>query len=130
VSLVSASRRRLIALVAVVIYGGLFAQSGLHALTTEHVVCAEHGELVHGNGHGVAATDVAEHATWESVPAADDHGHCDHVHIGGVTVATAAATPVSAPIVAATSGNGGGDLRRGSPQLATLALAPKTSPPA
>ena len=126
----SAAQRRQLATLAVVVYGGLFAQTGLHALTTEHTVCAEHGELVHGAGHDEGEREPLAPDALLPVATDDAHGHCGHVHTSGLAAVGDAAVPLSAPLGIDTPLTLTGAARDAAAQQAALALAPKTSPPA
>lgn len=109
--------------------------SFLHTTLERHVVCAEHGHLVHADESGDA--DHVEESTsghqWRGALA----GHADHEHCPALTVLKPLAKPATAlwvelqapyrtgtwlaPRVSATPIRG--------PTVAILRLAPKTSPP-
>ena len=101
--------------------------STTHHLLVQHVVCAEHGEVMEFQHHGEARQDKAKPVLRQAVPAGDPHGHgcaAQLVVLSGIIVSPPAicfariAWPKQffAAIV---------DAPRGSP----LAYAPKTSPP-
>ncbi len=104
---------------------GSFA-SGLHYLLVQHVVCADHGELVeldHHDGPAIALADAPEISAIGH--AEHDHGCQDElIDRTGVTsapwVAAHALGHKRAPLPMT-----GADSPRGPP----LAYAPKTSPP-
>ena len=125
-------RRSCVLLAAV----GLFLQGsqGGHMLLVEHTRCAEHGDLVHGEGHdhGVGDAATAEHRALEAAANLGDeeaHGHCSHASerrdaAADVPTSHALALRRDEPIPS---------LREASafPTLAQLyRTAPKNSPPA
>lgn len=121
---------------------GTQLSSTLHALVVPHEVCAEHGELVHGergqSGHAPAHAPVAAAPTQvagatvqasDSETASHAHDHCtsacqrrDALHVRAprsllpLTASSKLAVKLALPARAATS--------------ALFSLAPKTSPPA
>lgn len=109
-----------------------------HQATTRHTRCAEHGELVHRDGHGDAVADAGRgrEAPGERAlrdrPAsgpADPHEHCPFPSAAPASVIAArrAVAPAVAPMQAIAA------VRREPPTLVGRHLyrsAPKTSPPA
>lgn len=107
-----------------------------HNVTEQHVVCLEHGDLVHASedGHDHASTEVTaevDHHSVDAYPTHEDHEHCaigpflrdDDVTVTGGTTAVAAVVDVewSEPLELAQWPR--------PPPISALTLAPKTSPP-
>jgi len=104
--------------------------SALHVVAVPHEVCADHGELVHGD-HVSTSSAPDETASLGTETQADSHEH-DHCLLG-TPAAGASLRPsrvVAASTVAVT--DGGFSLRRSAPiaSEALYRIAPKTSPPA
>jgi hypothetical protein len=110
----------------------------LHFALVEHVVCIEHGALVHVDAehdHGGEASGAPGHLDgWAARPAHDadahEHDHCPLAtedRVGGIRVVSAQGNALDLPAVALLSGLD----EAGFPPTGTLyGLAPKTSPPA
>jgi hypothetical protein len=122
------SRRLLAALLGATWLLGLFA-SPLHQILVKHVLCAEHGQLVHASAHAQLDHSGAEQALWVSSEPHGDHDHCTHCSVAPQV--TQAATPT----VASPSDSGDGDqsdptvIAEVRTSAARYRLAPKQSPP-
>lgn len=108
-----------------------------HMLLVEHAICAEHGELVHGEAHQAVGPWAFEAASGQSMAlrprfAADQahaHEHCGTVSERSDAVASAAQATLTLPrrdsVVAPPA-----KLSLRARRRARLSFAPKTSPPA
>ena len=108
---------------------GSFA-SGLHYILVEHVICADHGEVVELDRHGHTAMATPESSDQTAISSTGSHGHPDHGcsddladRIGVPAIAWVAPYVHTSRRVA--------DVQRGvdAPRGPPLAYAPKTSPP-
>ena len=112
-----------------------------HFWLVQHVVCAEHGELIHTDkvAHAQPAgndlvdkesTDSVRAGTESSDSAEDDHDHCLAVseRRKSCTVAPTTWKPPSPPLVEEAVSIAASPLRVS--LIPDLQLAPKTSPPA
>lgn len=109
----------------------------MHALTAEHVTCAEHGELVEAGKHGSAALDLSAKATepLDAAPAiaenddGEEHGH-DHCALASYHApagTTALSSWTARPLIFTAL-----DAKLASlsvPARSILRVAPKQSPP-
>ena len=128
----TAAAMRLVALVVLVATSGGQLAELVHRLVVSHEVCAEHGEVVHGDGHGAPRPARPAEGVTIDADAEDDGGH-EHCATACATLsppATVAAAPVvaAAPAFAALTPA----LPRGPPLAGGVPLllaAPKTSPP-
>lgn len=122
---------RRLSVVTAVVFGLAQLLVGLHLATVRHARCADHGELVHADGHGGHAhqSGTTLEAPTPDGPA-DEHDHC--------TIAVARETPVSLPQIARLP-HRPTVVELDPPRLACAPafatarlylLAPKTSPPA
>jgi hypothetical protein len=108
-----------------------------HMLLVEHAICAEHGELVHGEAHPSTGSWAFEAAPGQSMALrpgfAADEAHA-HEHCGTVSERRDAVAPAAQAVLRLTRLE---PLVAPPPKLsphprprARLRLAPKTSPPA
>lgn len=109
-----------------------------HNVTEQHVVCLEHGDLVHAgeDGHGdhadVSADDAEPRDSIAAYPTHDDHEHCAigpfHRDEDDLAVASLSA---SIDTVDVPSWENVLELQQAPrpPPISILSLAPKTSPP-
>lgn len=124
------ARLVVLACVITLFAGDLFR--GVHLLTTRHVLCPEHGELIHADD---AAPPARASSTTERAAIAPDgasphhHNHCDVAAIrsndGTAVVSGTACAVFDAPFAALALGPALG--RPAS--LSVLSYAPKQSPP-
>lgn len=107
----------------------------VHALTAEHVTCAEHGELVEAGKHDDSASELAPPQLEETTPAiaesddGEEHGH-DHCVLASyhAPAGTAVLAVWTAQAIGFTSLDR--DLASLSvPARAIFRVAPKQSPP-
>lgn len=102
-----------------------------HFAEVSHVVCAAHGDVIHGDGHGHDHAHSAGETKQitESAHAAHSHETCTPLAVTNNTV------PLPAPVVltriaeALPHQHDMPTVSEGVAVLPTLALAPKTSPP-
>jgi hypothetical protein len=108
-----------------------------HMLLVEHAICAEHGELVHGEAHQAVEPWALDAAAGQSMALrpgfaaeqAHAHEHCGTASERRDAVASAALTPlglVRLDLIVAPPA----ELSPHPRPRAQLSLAPKTSPPA
>ena len=121
----------LAAICATVTVGGQ-ALGTLHYVVVRHVVCAEHGELIHESAsvHQAARTQSGPDAALRASSAAHAHDHCGllaRANDERPALATASAVSPS-PNFAYTSLSDSVELVRSSADI--LLFAPKQSPPA
>jgi hypothetical protein len=116
--------------VAALVSGDLLR--GLHLLTSRHVLCAEHGELIHADGDSQLASRSAPAdgaAAEPGAPISHHHEHCDLAAARSRNSATAArfvAVSVSDPFASRLYGVPEHTVLR---ELSVLDYAPKQSPP-
>ncbi len=95
----------------------------VHFGVVQHTVCAEHGDLVEGEGHDTEATTVA---SWVAGDAGgDEHDHCPLAHQQTVITAPRAPLVVERVVVLPAPAAPAVAVRRVSP----LDDAPKQDPP-
>jgi hypothetical protein len=105
---------------------------GIHLLTTRHVVCAEHGELIHADEGPVASSQPGVAEKPQIAPGNATGHHHDHCDLAAARPRTTAAVapPRAAQIPSATPTT---TIQRpdlpGTDGLAVLIYAPKQSPP-
>ena len=123
-------RRRLIACaLSVLVLAGQLG-SLAHSMLVRHVVCAEHGDLVHDDGSESLAAAVGDLAAVQSSPAIDTHAH-DHCLLTLLrreqTAVASLARAVDLPSASCVSAV----VRREQPRAvgSLLHVAPKLSPP-
>lgn len=115
---------------AALLVGDVFR--GFHLLSAHHVVCAEHGELVHAGevGVGQAASQIAGHA--EALPGNSSAHHHDHCDVAAALPRTSGAALFPAPLGVSVAFSASVLPVWDSPSVgvvAVLAYAPKQSPP-
>jgi hypothetical protein len=115
---------------AALLVGDLFR--GFHLLSAHHVVCAEHGELVHAGeaGVGQAASPSAGHA--EALPGNSSAHHHDHCDVAAASPRVSGAAILPAALGVGVAFSAGVLPSWDSPSVgavAVLAYAPKQSPP-
>jgi len=120
-------------LVGVVLAGHVGAV--LHQSLVQHAVCSEHGEATHGDvvAKPGAAERVVAHASYDGIPASaadDDHEHCllaltrRDAAVAARSHDTTLAPPQAAKLATVL------ETSPAHAPIATLRLAPKSSPPA
>jgi len=123
--------QRLLASVMALVYLFSYLGTFVHMLEEEHVVCVEHGHMVHADD--VHETDIeSELTSVKSIPSHDDHHHCAEAFVFNsqrilgdrVEIAPAEYTELATLEILHVLTPGA----RG-PTMAVLAYAPKTSPP-
>ncbi|MBL8952796.1 MAG: hypothetical protein JNK82_18590 [Myxococcaceae bacterium] len=130
---ISATARRRSVAVVMFAWVGLVAQlTSFGHMATPHQVCAEHGELVHGaDAAGQPAIAIADDdVVTAALPATagDQHDHCDLLADARRQLVSQAAVSTFAPQPAP---DGSSVLESAhAAQVALLAVAPKSSPPA
>lgn len=122
--------RALGAVVAALLALGQLASLG-HLLLVQHTVCAEHGDMHHGDAvEAPRASQAAGIALEQGSPSSlVEHDHCDGwvrvpQHVAHDSLATAAPALVDAPLAADL-----GATSAVAAPIALLALAPKLAPP-
>jgi hypothetical protein len=129
-------RRRARALLALLALLSVLAPAELlHFVLVQHVVCAEHGELVHESGVAHAAPAEGGGASGQGPGLHADAVAHDHEHCGVAAASREALALPPAPAVAAISAATSDALLSASRSAvsgseALFRLAPKTSPPA
>jgi hypothetical protein len=129
--------RALAAFVAVLLTASSLGQIA-HFLLVPHAVCADHGELLElstesdhaGQHHAEAEPPADDEAAAVSPEDATSHDHCEVLASGQRQLALPAASVVALVPAAASSSLALVETSAISRPLATLSLAPKTSPPA
>lgn len=101
----------------------------VHEATTEHAVCAEHGEVIDLAAADAHGPPPEEGERWRArAEHGDEHEHCPFLVLGQAGAAAGEGRPASARLVEAARGkNPGSEVRLASVPL--LCLAPKQSPP-
>jgi len=129
----AARTRRLSTLCLIVAYVAALFQGTAHEALTRHVVCSDHGDLVHvadvGDHHAASEGSRSEVPTLHGAdPAGDEHDHCPFL------VSLRQDDVFEAPIVPTALGPAvRGDAPTASPRVSGVPLfrlAPKQSPPA
>ena len=129
--------RALAAFVAVLLTASSLGQIA-HFWLVPHAVCTEHGELLElsadadhaGQPHAEMASAADEEAAAVSADDAGSHDHCEILARGQRQLALPAPSLVALVPAAASSSLALVEASATSRPLATLSVAPKTSPPA
>jgi hypothetical protein len=101
-----------------------------HQLFEEHVVCAEHGELIHADDAHASNEPASERAAWRAKPGDDAHDHCwAPAHRDDDCVDVQATLPVFEHGPPAHTAGSLPPRVTSLASIAVLSLAPKQSPP-